>query len=85
MSDSTGHSRRDFLRSSSAVAAGTALAGSLSVARSAHAAGAEEIKVALIGCGGRGCGAMGNVMKAAELTGDNVKLVAIADTFENRC
>lgn len=85
MSDSTGHSRRDFLKSSSAVAAGSALAGSLSMARTAHAAGSEEIKVALIGCGGRGCGAIGNVMKAAELTGDNVKLVAIADTFENRC
>jgi myo-inositol 2-dehydrogenase/D-chiro-inositol 1-dehydrogenase len=85
MSDSTGHSRRDFLKSSSAVAAGTALAGSLSVTRSAHAAGAEEIKVALIGGGGRGCGAIGNLMKAAEITGDNVKLVAIADAFENRC
>lgn len=35
-----------------------ALAGTLSVSRSAHAAGDDVIKVALIGCGRRGRGAI---------------------------
>ena len=50
---STSNSRRDFLMTSSVAAVG-AVAGSLSVARSAYAAGSDEIKIGLIGCGGRG-------------------------------
>ena len=34
--------------------AGIVLAGELTIARSAHAAGDDTIKIALIGCGGRG-------------------------------
>ena len=48
--------RRDFVRGS-AVAAGMAITGGLSVAHSVHAAGGDQIKIALIGCGGRGTGA----------------------------
>ena len=50
-------SRRDFLKLSTATIVGGALAGSLSIARSAHAAGDDTLKIALIGCGGRGTGA----------------------------
>src|SRR5690242_12558182 len=46
--------RRRFLQASSG--AGLALA-SLPVARFAHAAGSDQLKVALVGCGGRGTGA----------------------------
>ncbi len=80
MSDKKTPSRRDFLKGSSAVIAGTTLAGGLSIGRSAHAAGSDVIKVALIGAGGRGGGAIANQMNADE----NVKLVAVADAFENR-
>jgi predicted dehydrogenase len=55
-----------------------ALAGSLGVARSAHAAGGDQLKVALIGCGGRGNGAAFDCLGA----GDNIKIVAVADAFE---
>ena len=79
MSDTKGPSRRDFLRGSTAAAAGIALAGGLSFARSAHAAGGDELKVALIGCGGRGTGAAKNCLESC----DNVKLTAVADAFEN--
>ena len=41
--------RRDFLKASSAIA----VAGTLPIARSAHAAGGDEIRLALIGCGGK--------------------------------
>ena len=75
-------SRRDFLKRSAAAVAGTALAGNLSVARSAHAAGSDVIKIALIGCGGRGTGAAREAL-SNKATG-NVKLVALADAFKDR-
>jgi myo-inositol 2-dehydrogenase/D-chiro-inositol 1-dehydrogenase len=71
--------RRDFLKTSSTIAAGTALAGGLSLSRSAHAAGSDVIKLALIGAGGRGKGAAGQLMTADP----NLKLVAVADAFED--
>ncbi|MBN2474090.1 MAG: Gfo/Idh/MocA family oxidoreductase [Pirellulales bacterium] len=80
MSDKTKPSRREFLKGSTAMAAGAALAGSLNIARSAHAAGDDVIKVALIGAGGRGTGAVAQQMNADK----NVKLIAVADAFENR-
>src|SRR5512137_398916 len=77
-SDETGSkTRRDFLKTSAAGAAG--LAG-LSLARSAHAAGKEEIKIGMIGCGGRCSGAAAESLKAGPL----VKLVAMADVFQER-
>jgi len=72
-------SRREFVKRSAAVA-GTALAGGLSVARSAHAKGNDLIKIALIGCGGRGTGAAINALQNASYP--NVKLVALADAFQ---
>ena len=83
MSDSTpkaSASRRDFLKSSTAAIVGGALVGNLSIARAAHAAGDDEIKIALIGCGGRGSGAA----KQALSTPGKVKLIAMADAFEDR-
>ncbi len=73
MSDSTSATRRTFL------ATGAAL-GSLAIARSAHAAGDDVLKIGLIGCGGRGSGAAAQALKADQ----NVKLVAMGDAFEDR-
>ncbi|MGL6195321.1 MAG: Gfo/Idh/MocA family oxidoreductase [Thermoguttaceae bacterium] len=70
--------RRNFLKTSGVIAAGTGIAGSLSVSRSAHAAGDDQIRVALIGCGGRGNGAIRDRLNV----NDNVKVVAVADAFE---
>ncbi len=72
-------SRREFLRTSTAVAGG-ALLGGLSLARSAHAAGSDLLKVGLIGCGGRGSGAAGNALNADA----GAKLYALGDAFEDR-
>ncbi len=80
MSDTPRASRRDFLRTSSTAFAGAALVGGLSVARGAHAAGSEQIKVALIGCGGRGNGAVVDCLTADPA----VKVIAVADAFEQR-
>ena len=60
--------------------AGGAVAGQLSFARSAHAFGTDEIKIGLIGCGGRGTGASSQAMNTEGPT----KLVAMADAFNDR-
>src|SRR5512140_1915064 len=75
----TGTSRRSFLKTTAALA-GTAALGQLAVSRSAHAAGTGEIKIGLIGCGGRGTGAAVNAMNA----GKDVKLIALADVFPDK-
>lgn len=71
-------SRRQFLGTSSGWAAGSALA-SAWLPR-AFASESNELKVALIGCGGRGTGAAHNALSTAGPT----KLWAMADVFENR-
>src|SRR5690606_22300312 len=72
--------RREFLKTSSAAVVGTSLAATLGPARSAHAAGSDVIRVGLVGCGGRGSGAAGDAMSA----GKDVRLVAMADAFEDK-
>jgi predicted dehydrogenase len=72
-------SRRDFLKFSGRLAAASALAGV--AANRCHAAENSTIKLALIGCGGRGTGA---VADAFSTKGGPVKLYAMADLFENR-
>ena len=73
-------SRRSFLKLSAAAAAGGALAGSLAIGRSAHAAGSDVLKIGLIGCGGRGSGAAADALRADP----NLKLTALGDTFSDR-
>jgi predicted dehydrogenase len=80
MSDTKRTSRRDFLKATTAATAGLSLAGGLSFTRSAHAAGSDVLKIALIGCGGRGHGAAENCLAANE----NVKIIAVADAFADR-
>jgi len=60
--------------------AGLISAGALSLARSVHAAGDETIKIALIGCGGRGTGAAAQALSTA----GPVKLWAMADLFADK-
>ena len=71
-------SRRQFLKTSGALAAGTALASGLTLSQSVHAQGSDQIKIALIGFGGRGSGAI----RDRAQVGDNYKIVAIADVSE---
>lgn len=69
-------SRRSFLKATTLAAA----AGSLSIARSAHAAGDDVLKIGLVGCGGRGTGAAANALAADP----NTKITALGDAFEDR-
>ena len=76
---SCANSRREFLKLSGRIAAAGALAGA--AVPHCHAAGSDTIKLALVGCGGRGTGA---VADAFSTTGGQVKLHAMADIFPDR-
>jgi predicted dehydrogenase len=69
-------SRRQFLKTTTAAA----VAGTASIAQSAHVNGRDLLKVGLIGCGGRGTGAATQALHADT----NVKLWAMADAFDDR-
>jgi predicted dehydrogenase len=69
--------RREFI-SSSAAAAG--LTATLTISQGAFAAGSDELKIALIGCGNRGTGATADALYSK----GPIRLVAMADTFEDR-
>lgn len=89
--------RREFLKNTARIAAASALAG-VAIPH-VHAAEDNAIRLALIGCGGRGSGAVANAMSAGGLVMDNryraedeentksggpVKLVAMADLLQER-
>ena len=89
--------RREFIKNTVRIAAASALAGV--VIPQVHATEDNTIRLALIGCGGRGSGAVGNAMAAGGLvlgeesggkgaggsaSGGPVKLVAMADLLQNR-
>ena len=69
--------RRDFLKTA---AVGAAAVSTLSIARSAHAAGSDILRLGLVGCGGRGNGALANAMEADE----NTVVTAFGDLFRVR-
>jgi len=72
-------SRRDLLKSSGGIVAASALAG-VSIPY-VHAAEENTIQVALIGCGGRGNGAIENALNTKS---GPIKLVALADVFPEK-
>jgi len=73
-------SRRRFLQATSALVGGAVLGVSPRIARSAHPGGSDEVKIALIGCGGRGTGAVTQALA----TKGPVTLWAMADAFADR-
>ncbi len=78
MSDNS-TTRRQFLAATGGVALATAVP---ALARAGvHQQGGGEIRVALVGCGGRGSGAAVN---AVSVKNGPVKLVAMADVFQDR-
>jgi predicted dehydrogenase len=72
-------SRREFIKTTGRIAAVSALAG-VSIPH-VHAASTDLIQLALVGCGGRGSGAANNALSC---NGGPLKLVAMADVFEDR-
>jgi myo-inositol 2-dehydrogenase / D-chiro-inositol 1-dehydrogenase len=79
MESSTPPTRRSFLVGSSAALVGASVAHAAS-AKLARTLGEPELRVALVGCGGRGTGAAVQALSTA----GPVKLVAMADAFADR-
>ena len=78
--DTSNVNRRQFLKHSGSVAAGAAVLGSLTP--TLFAAADDTIRLALIGCGGRGTGAVGDALSVPG--GGPVKLYAMADLEQTR-
>ena len=83
--------RRDFVRTSSAAVAGGVVTSGLSLAKGAHAAGDDVLRVGVIGCGGRGRGAVADICNADKLLAEaggsasgRVEIVAAADAFRGQ-
>lgn len=72
-------SRRTFLTQGGRAVAGSVLAGG--VLSRAYASEDNTIRIALVGCGGRGSGAVANALSS---TTGPTKLVAMADVFEDK-
>src|SRR6478672_1673902 len=79
MKEQAGGSRREFLKGTGMALTAGALAGATIPA--VHAAQDSTVQIALVGCGGRGTGAAQN---ALGVQNGPVKLVAMADVFEDR-
>ncbi len=76
----SGLNRRDFVKSSATLMGGL-VASRMPLASGIYAGAVnDEIKIGLIGCGGRGAGAAVQALS----TKQNVKLVAMADAFRDR-
>lgn len=73
-------SRRNFLKNSTKVLGGVMIGSTLQASASVWKLRAEPIRIALVGCGSRGAGAVVNALQAKE----NVVLVAMADVFKDK-
>lgn len=72
--------RRQFLKTSGAAVGGAVALSSTFATNSAYAQGSDTIRVALVGCGGRGTGAVAQIFN----TQGNTKLVAVADALADK-
>ena len=72
--------RRDFLRTATTAAIAGAIAPGTRVFAGGHAAGSDAIRIGLVGCGGRGTGAVEDAIGSSP----GVTLVAMGDMFPDR-
>ncbi|KRP37878.1 MAG: hypothetical protein ABS34_00835 [Opitutaceae bacterium BACL24 MAG-120322-bin51] len=75
--------RRDFVKAAAVSAAAISTFNILG-AQTVNGIGTQKIKVGLIGCGGRGQGALGQFLQACQILGIDVEVVAVADVFQDR-
>ena len=71
--------RRQFMTKSAAAVAGAAFI-SPALANAVYAAGSDKLKVGLVGCGGRGCGAASQAIHADE----GAVLTGVCDLFKDQ-
>lgn len=74
--------RRSFLGNTTL--AGASLIASSAFAVNTPASGAKKLKVALVGCGGRGAGAMADFIAAGKILGLESEITAVGDAFKDQ-
>jgi predicted dehydrogenase len=72
--------RRDFIKTATTAALGTAIIPGTEAFAGRRVAGTDAIRIGLIGCGGRGTGAVGDAISSSA----GVTLVAMGDMFPDR-
>ncbi|MCB0665401.1 MAG: Gfo/Idh/MocA family oxidoreductase [Saprospiraceae bacterium] len=80
MADKNFFKRRDFMKHTSLAAGALMTSPLIASGYGFQSSVNDDIKIALVGCGGRGTGAATQALNAAT----NVKLVAMADAFKDR-
>lgn len=78
--DGSKKSRRDFVKKSALFTGGAMLLPNMQMSGMVNVFNDKKLKIALVGCGGRGTGAAVQALKADV----NTELVAMADAFEDR-
>ncbi|HHP7241389.1 MAG TPA: Gfo/Idh/MocA family protein [Cyclobacteriaceae bacterium] len=78
--ENQGKSRRKFLQDAAILAGSGVLASNLPASARGYVAAPGEIKVSVVGCGGRGTGAAAQALQADQ----DVRLVAMADVFADK-
>ncbi|MCR4412084.1 MAG: Gfo/Idh/MocA family oxidoreductase [Thermoguttaceae bacterium] len=81
MNRHAGLSRRDFVRATAGL--GAAVAAPAILGAQAKGTG-KRFKIGLVGCGGRGNGAVADALEAARVLGFEVQVTAMADYFKDR-
>ncbi len=79
MENQNSSDRRTFIKGSSAIIGASALTTAIP---NVHAKGSDTIRVGLVGCGGRGTGAVTQILNHGN---PGTKLVAVADAFMDKC
>ena len=85
--DAQNVSRRGFMKDMTALGVAGTLAGCATSQQSAgplSSGASRKFKVALIGCGHRGNGALGQSIAAAKLVGVELEVIATADVFKEK-
>ena len=73
--------RRNFIRN---VAFASAVFSALPLFNIRAQGAGRKFKIGLVGCGGRGTGAVKNIIEAAQSLGHEIQVVAVADFFQER-
>ena len=81
MQDNVQVTRRNFVRTT---AAAGAVVGAPMILGAAQKGQGKHFKIGLIGCGGRGSGAVNDALEAGKILGFDVQVVALADYFQDR-
>lgn len=75
--------RRNFIKNAAITGAVVSAMPLFNIRAQSKTAG-RKFKIGLVGCGGRGTGAVDNIIEAAQTMGHTIEVVAVADFFQDK-